>query len=210
MSFSMTGWKMFGHRRERHMNLGNKFHQRFTRKEIKRKQGSSHFSKKISNLEMLNICFFLIYSVSAETRFIKLKLPRFEKLVGSEVDLTRPIAVQSENDCISLCRSASLFISPTRQYDSSCDSLEIYSNGKCSLNKIPTLEKFIVEKTGSRALSCTYLCQLMSDCKIVQTETKITTRMTYKTCSFFDGISQIQRTSLPVVIEIKRGEFFGN
>ncbi|CAG5102479.1 Oidioi.mRNA.OKI2018_I69.chr1.g321.t1.cds [Oikopleura dioica] len=144
--------------------------------------------------------------VSAE-HFEKIRMARFEKLVGSEVDLAGPIAVASKADCVGLCRSASIFISPTRQYDAQCDLPDVYRNGQCFLSGIPSLQKFNLDKTGSRALSCTYLCAFMSDCMLVQTETRYTSRRTYKTCSFFNGYVQVEKTRLSVQVEMKKDIF---
>ena len=149
---------------------------------------------------------FAIGSASVDP-FGMIRMPRFEKLVGSEVDLAGPIAVDSETDCTDLCRIASHAVSPTRQYDAFCDSPDIYSDGQCSLSGIPTLQEFIVDKTGNRGLNCRRLCSFMSECMVVQTESKITRRMTYRTCSFFNGGVWVERTRFPVEVEMKRTMF---
>ncbi|CAG5111720.1 Oidioi.mRNA.OKI2018_I69.chr2.g5996.t1.cds [Oikopleura dioica] len=156
---------------------------------------------------MKTIFAMTIFASASAEYFGKIRMPRFEKLVGSEVDLTGPIAVASKDDCVSLCRAASIFISPTRQYDSLCDSPSAYRHGQCFLSGIPTLQKFNLDKTGSRALSCTFLCSYMSDCMLVQTETRYTSRRTYKTCSFFNGYVQIEPTRLSVEVEMKEEIF---
>ncbi|CAG5110696.1 Oidioi.mRNA.OKI2018_I69.chr2.g5072.t1.cds [Oikopleura dioica] len=158
---------------------------------------------------MMKSMLFGLFAVGSASvdHFGKIRMPRFEKLVGSEVDLAGPIAVDSEKDCTDLCRVASFFASPTRQYDAYCDFADIYADGQCFLSEIPTLQEFIVDKTGSRALSCRALCSFMSDCMVVQTESKITRRMTSRTCSFFNGYVEVQRTRFPVEVEMKQTMF---
>jgi hypothetical protein len=147
----------------------------------------------------------LVLSASAYVdNFVDIPMPRGQKIRGNQVDLTRAIKVDSEFDCIELCRKTSIYMSPFRTYDSACDTTRIYENGCCYINEIPSLSDFIYDRSGHEKLFCPILCAFMSDCHMVQTEFIYRGRRTFKQCSFINNDARVVGTRLAVEIQMKQ------
>lgn len=156
---------------------------------------------------IFGLCSLLLSANAYIDSFVKISLKKGEKIVGNEVDLTGAIRVDSEFDCVNLCRQTSMRISPDRVYDHACDTQQIYEHGRCYINEIPSLSDFVYDKAGHAYLHCSLLCSLMSDCHMCQTETKYTSRSVYKTCSFINNNIRIEKTRLHIDIQMKKQTF---
>ena len=153
------------------------------------------------------LSLFVLSASAYVDNFVDIPMPRGQKIRGNQVDLTRAIKVDSEFDCIELCRKTSIYMSPFRTYDSACDTTRIYENGCCYINEIPSLSDFIYDRSGHEQLYCSLLCSFMTDCHLVQTEMKFTTRRVYKQCSFINNDVRVDQTRLDVNVQMKQKTF---